>query len=222
MADGVAPDLGALYRQTRERLTDLVAALAPAAWSTPVPACPGWTVHDVVGHLTAVTEDVLAGRLVRPPTDEETAAQVARFRGWDTPSVLARWTELAPAFEPVVGAGAVWPAVLDVGTHEQDVRSAVGLPGARRSDVVVLGAAQLLAWLRPPVPLRVVVEDDAFDVGTGAGPGLTVRSDRFEVFRWRLGRRSRRQLGALDWSADPAPVLDHLVIFGPALADVVE
>ena len=43
-----------------------------------------------------------------------------------------------------------------------------------------------------------------------------------EVFRWRMGRRSRGQLAALDWSGDPAPVLDHLVIFGPARADIIE
>jgi hypothetical protein len=37
-----------------------------------------------------------------------------------------------------------------------------------------------------------------------------------------MGRRSRDQLAALDWSGDPAPVLDHLVIFGPARTDIVE
>ena len=50
--------------------------------------------------------------------------------------------------------------------------------------------------------------------------GLT--TTRYEAFRWRMGRRSRGQLAALDWSGDPAPVLDHLVVFGPAGADIIE
>jgi hypothetical protein len=37
-----------------------------------------------------------------------------------------------------------------------------------------------------------------------------------------MGRRSRGQLAALDWSGDPSPVLDHLVVFGPAMADIAE
>ena len=229
MADGAPPDLAALYRQTRTRLGELVGGLGPAELATAVPACPGWSVHDVLAHLTAVAEDVLEGRLTAPPDDEHTAGQVARFRGTPTGTVLERWAELAPQLEAMIDTFTVWPAVLDVGTHEQDIRTAVGLPGARHSDVVVLGAAQLLTWLRPPVPLRVVVEDETFHTGPDGEPGrgpdhepLTVRSDRFEVFRWRLGRRSRRQLSAMDWSADPTPVLDHLVIFGPSPVDLVE
>jgi hypothetical protein len=37
-----------------------------------------------------------------------------------------------------------------------------------------------------------------------------------------MGRRSGAQLAALDWSADPAPVIDHLAVFGPAAHDIVE
>jgi hypothetical protein len=37
-----------------------------------------------------------------------------------------------------------------------------------------------------------------------------------------MGRRSRAQLAALDWSGDPSPVLDHLTFFGPSAADIIE
>lgn len=49
-----------------------------------------------------------------------------------------------------------------------------------------------------------------------------LRTDRFEAFRWRLGRRSRAQLAGMDWTGDPSPILDDLVIFGPADSDVHE
>ena len=89
----------------------------------------------------------------------------------------------------------------------------------------------MLRWLRPPVP-TVVHVGDAGDVVVGVladGDGvagqeieLELTTTRFEALRWRLGRRSRHQLASMAWSADPAPVLDHLVVFGPAAGDLVE
>jgi hypothetical protein len=67
-----------------------------------------------------------------------------------------------------------------------------------------------------------MVEDAEFRLGPDSGPPLTLATTRFEAFRWRMGRRSRDQLAALGWSGDPAPVIDHLVVFGPAACDVVE
>jgi hypothetical protein len=80
----------------------------------------------------------------------------------------------------------------------------------------------LIARLRPPVRLRVTVEDTQIQVGPDGEPVLGLTTTRYEAFRWRMGRRSRGQLAALDWSGDPAPVLDHLVVFGPARADIIE
>jgi hypothetical protein len=70
--------------------------------------------------------------------------------------------------------------------------------------------------------LCVTVEDTEYRAGPDGDPGLGLRTTRYEAFRWRMGRRSRDQLAALDWSGDPAPVLDHLVVFGPARTDIIE
>jgi hypothetical protein len=134
--------------------------------------------------------------------------------------------------------------------REQDIRGAIGRPGARDTEEVRLSADLLLAALSPPVPLRVAVEDAEFRVGPpgaadagaadagaagagaagaagagaagAAGAGLGLRTSRFEALRWRMGRRSRAQLAKLDWTGDPAPLLDHLVVFGPAARDITE
>jgi uncharacterized protein (TIGR03083 family) len=217
-----AADPARLYRETRERLTALVAGLDEVELGAPVPACPGWSVADVIGHLAAITEDALAGRLTGPPSEAETAVQVDRFRGRPMAQTLARWTELAPQFEEIVAAFKVWPAVIDVASHEQDIRGAVGRPGARDTDVIREMSDWLLAGLRLPVRLRVTVEDTQIQVGPDGEPVLGLTTTWYESFRWRMGRRSRDQLAALDWSGDPAPVLDHLVIFGPARADIIE
>jgi hypothetical protein len=218
------PDLAQLYRDTRERLSGLVLELTSSELATVVPACPSWSVSDVMGHLLAVVEDVMAGRLTRPPTDAETAAQVARHRGTPISAVVENWTELAPSFEELIGRAAVWPAVIDAAAHEQDIRGALGQPGARDTAVVKIAAERLLTGLQPSVPVRVVCED--FEARSGPDdldrPELVLRTTRFETFRWRLGRRSRSQVQDLDWSGDPGPVINQLFVFGPSPTDILE
>ena len=45
--------------------------------------------------------------------------------------MLDRWAAGAPQFEDAIQAFEIWPAVIDVGTHEQDIRGAIGRPGAK-------------------------------------------------------------------------------------------
>ncbi len=167
------PDLSRLYHDTRERLILLLSALDDAALATRVPACPAWSVQEVVAHLSAVSQDVLAGRLTRIATEEETAAQVARFKDHDLAGILAAWEDVAPPFERLVGSLRAWPAVLDIASHEQDIRAAVGQPGGRDAEVVWQSAGWLLTRLRAPVPLRVRVEDTEFRAGPGRATGLS-------------------------------------------------
>jgi uncharacterized protein (TIGR03083 family) len=240
MSDSAGPDLAALYQQARLRLMELASGLDAAELATAVPACPGWAVRDVIAHLTAVAEDAVAGKLAGPPSDEVTAAQIARLADVRVPALLDRWTAAAPQFEHRVGTARVWAALIDVTSHEQDVRGALGTPGARDSAAVRHCTTWLLSGLRVPVPLLVATEDgsvlagprgEAGHVGTadpgGAAStdgraGLTLSTSRFEAFRWRMGRRSRAQLAAMRWSGDPAEVLGHLSVFGPATDDVDE
>jgi uncharacterized protein (TIGR03083 family) len=220
--DEPGPDLGRLYLDTHARLAALLAGLDETALATPALTCPGWSVHDVFAHLLATTEDALAGRLTGPPDEASTAVQVARFAGHDTGRMLATWAQTAPRFAEVVGAFKVWPAVIDIASHEQDIRGATGQPGARGSEAVRVCADALLSVFDPPVPVRVTVEDREYRAGPDQGDALGLATTRFETLRWRMGRRSRAQLAALDWAGDPAPVLDHLVVFGPAEHDIIE
>src|SRR5262249_7823675 len=175
-----------------------------------------------IGHLAAIPEDALAGRLTGPPSEEETAAQVDRFRGRPMAQTLAGWTELGQRFEEVVAAFKGWPAVIDGASHEQDIPGAGGRPGAGNRGWMGEWGGGLPPGLRPPVRLRVTVEDAQIQVGPDSAPVLGLTTTWYEAFRWRMGRRSRDQLAALDWSGDPAPALDHLVVFGPARAGLIE
>ena len=60
--------LADLYCETKDRIVGLLDDPDAAQWNRPVPACPGWSVRDVVAHLTAVALDLLDGRLTVPPS----------------------------------------------------------------------------------------------------------------------------------------------------------
>jgi uncharacterized protein (TIGR03083 family) len=214
-----------LYQETRERIIALLSGLDDAAWNTPVPACPGWSVRDVVAHLAAVAEDWASGRLAGAPNDDETAAQIARFGGCDVAEILAAWTDAAARLDHIAETAGVAPPLGDITCHEHDVRAALGRPGARESAAVRCASDQLLGTLRTPVAMRVTVEDAQYRSGPHDGAEraeILLSTRRFEALRWRTGRRSRTQLAAMDWSGDPTPVLDHLYMFGPAQADLIE
>ena len=216
--------ISGLYRAARLRIVDLVDG-HPERLHLPVPATPGWRVHDVVAHLVGCAEDVTGGRApVDGPTPEWTATHVGRGRGRVGGELLDRWEERSRVLERIIDRGRIWPIVVDVGAHEHDIRGALGDTGARNSRLVTRGAAVLLDELRTPLPLRVCTETGEFHSGPPPDGGLitTLRTTSFEAFRWRLGRRSRAQLRAMHWDADPMPFLDHLCEFGPAEVDVVE
>ena len=50
---GVKADPQQIYREGRGRVTELVRDLDADALATPVPACPGWTVRDLLCHSSA-------------------------------------------------------------------------------------------------------------------------------------------------------------------------
>lgn len=220
MSDPV--DLGAHYALARTRLVGLLDGAPEDTWSTPVPACPGWDVKAVLSHLVGIIEDAAAGRLSGPPDEAQTAAEVERHRADDPAELLARWGELSPLIEAVATEQQIWPAVLDVVSHEQDVRGALGRPGGRDAEIVALGARYLVEGRRLSRPLTIDMGADGLVRSRGEGAPLELRASAFEVLRLRLGRRSRAQVLALDWSEDPGSVVDELFTFGPAGRDIVE
>jgi uncharacterized protein (TIGR03083 family) len=214
-------EVGDLYRSGRLRIEQMLGALEPDRWAVPVPACPGWDVHAVLAHLVGVVEDSGAGRLNGPPGPEQTAAEVARHGSTPPDELLWRWTELSPPFERVLSAGSIWPAFFDVLSHEHDLHGALGTVGDRDGDVVLV-AKLLVRGVDMGRPFQV---DTGEVVLTSSVPGeepLVLRASAFEVFRLRMGRRSRAQVLAMDWSEDPGDLVDRLFVFGPAEQDLVE
>lgn len=218
-------DLGGHYRRSRVRLQALLVDSTDEEMTAPVPACPGWTVHDVLAHLVGIIEDAFAGRISGPPTPAQTNDQVARHASTSVSGLIEIWESLAEPFEQAVTERQIWPAMLDVLSHEQDIRSALDRPGARDVDSIRIGARQLLESLDLDA-VDIWLDDSATPDTSYPRPGepatIQLRTSHFEFFRLRLGRRSAQQVIAMEWSRDPSPILDELFIFGPSLLSLAE
>jgi uncharacterized protein (TIGR03083 family) len=202
------------YRSLRARIGDVVKGCDP---TTPAPATPEWSVHDVVAHLVGVSDDVVNGRLDGVATDPWTAAQVDARRDASIDDMLSEWDEKGPPFETMLASvptEIAGQALFDAMTHEQDIRHALRRPGGRDADAVDL-AWEWIAVVRTQgeaPAIRVVTDRGAELIGTGE-PIATVEAPRFEILRAFTGRRSAKEIEAYGWT--PPPARPELLLAAP-------
>jgi uncharacterized protein (TIGR03083 family) len=223
-------EVGTAYAAGRQRISELV--LEPGADAVDVPACPEWTVHDVVSHVTGICADILAGNLDGVTTPAWTEAQVVPRRELPIADVVAEWAETAPQVEAMVDqfGSAGQQLVADLTTHEHDIRGALGRPDARDSDGIAIGLEFLMTagvgpvFVERKVPaLELVMGAETRVLGEGP-PAVRLEADRFAVLRAFTGRRSEAQIRAMRWSGDVEPYLP-VFTWGPFTVpdhDIVE
>lgn len=196
-------DLGVAYGAARVRICDLVSP-AGADGHMVVPASPAWTVQNVMAHISGIAADATSGNMAGAPGEEWTAAQVARSEGKSVPDLIAEWEQSGPlleAFLSAPGGELASAAVIDIHTHEADLRHALGAPASVPADFLQWAAATLRDGF-----VAAVAE-------AGLAP-VEVAANDFDWFRGRLGRRTVDEVRAFTWSLDPAPYLDSFFIFG--------
>ncbi len=203
-------DSATAYDAVRTRMTALLGQADPEQLARQVPACPDWTVHDLLAHVTGVAVDVSAGRIEGAGSDPWTAAQVEARKDASRDDLLAEW-EAAPIGAALLEADTMQAAqvVFDLTTHEHDLRGALELPGERDSEGVDVGwtwATTVLGMLRDGYGEGAVVLTTPAGATTcgAAEPTSGVTADRFELFRAMTGRRSADQVAAWDWTGEPA------------------
>ncbi len=187
------------YRAVRLAVTDLVADRD--AGSLPVPACPEWTVEDLLRHLVGIAALVI-GRI--------SGWAPATTGGTDIPNLLSEWGRLGPRAEELIaeqGGRCGNLLIMDAFTHELDLRHALGvvppvehLAFARAFEVLANGfSASVIAHNLPGV--RLSVGDTQWLVGD-SDPVATVTADRTALVRSLAGRRTERQITELGWDRD--------------------
>ena len=172
-------ELGARYLEVRGRIVDLARDVAEAG-PVPVPACPGWSVHGLLSHLTGNCADVMRGNIEGAATDPWTAAQVEERKDRPTADVLAEWDELAPSYAEMIDdfPGGFGPMALsDITVHEHDLRGALGRPGERDSDAVKFATRFVITHVFHPGlvaaglgPLELRADGSSWLVGTSDPP----------------------------------------------------
>ena len=172
------------YAALRERVTELMRTLSLEQSKTVVPHCPQWTVKDCLAHMVGVPEDVISGQMDGVATDAWTDRQVQRHTNDSVDDLLDVWETNAPVFAkilPNIPQPVLSQFMFDQTTHEHDIRTAVGQPGAR--DTLAVAVAE--GFIRNSLAQQ---SDPA--IAQLAAHKLT----GFEFLRTFSGRRSRSQI----------------------------
>jgi uncharacterized protein (TIGR03083 family) len=212
-------DAVAAYRLVYERVDTLVRGRADVA-ELPVPACPAWTIRQTVAHLAGVAQDIVALNMENKASDSWTQAQVDRLGGYAVDELLDMWGQ---AIDPMTmmldraPQASACQLIMDVLTHEHDIRGALNEPGSRTGDLTfevslafsaTMGDQFIrqagLPSLRMTTPTIGSVQ--LGDRQTAHGQVALDVSD-FEALRTFGGRRSVPQLMALPWDGDPTQLL---------------
>ena len=191
------------YRQVRNNVLEVLTS-ARAEENPVVPACPEWTLRDLLAHLTG-SAALAIGRMSGWP-----AAHPSASADMGVAELVDAWDRLGSEVDLLLSertgrAGNL--LVTDAFTHELDIRYAVGapLPGdhpafAGAFEVLATGfSAGVSAHALPAV--RMSTGSTQWTVGEGEA-AATVTADRYDLYRSLAGRRTHAQITGLEWDRD--------------------
>ncbi|MGK3202391.1 maleylpyruvate isomerase family mycothiol-dependent enzyme [Amycolatopsis sp. MEPSY49] len=167
-----------------------------------VPACPEWTVADLLGHLTGIAERVLARHGGAVPVSAASTV----------PELLDHWDDVGEDLDrrlAEAGGRSGEVMVMDAYTHELDLRAALGVPPpvehaawAPSFEVLVRGFSGSVAGRGLPALRLRTTGGSQWTAGVGR-PRATLTAPAHELYRALAGRRSLAQLSGLEWDAAP-------------------
>ena len=215
-----------------------------------VPACPAWTVSDVLAHVVGLSLDATSGRLpvidlleqwrddsVVETRDRMTADQVDRAAGEPIEELVTRWRQVTPRLAAMLSGATPFPdpapfglaaiLVTDLVIHDQDVRGALRVHNAPDGPASSLALATYLFSVdyrirQLALPALGVRSGDKVRILGSGEPAATVAGPQFELLRAFGGRRSREQLLAFNWKGDPSPYIPLLPAYGERVDALVE
>lgn len=235
------PDLAAAYDKTRASMTALASDLDAERREAKVPACPDWTVTNLIAHVTSIAASLASGEFpadLNPSAfwDQDMAKRREAFidgalaerteRTLD--EILDEWARTMDPLMAMMRGERPWPTtevpmidwilVTDIAVHHHDLRGAIGEPGERDSLATGLSLRSYIEGMR----FRALVEQlPGFTVVAGArswtignDPAATVTADPFELARAVSGRRSPDQIRGFGWDAEPEPYLPYFYPYG--------
>jgi uncharacterized protein (TIGR03083 family) len=175
------------YIALRARVIDLLRSTPESSGNIVVPCTPAWTVRQLAAHLVGVPEDILAGRMEGVASDAWTQAQVERFGHLALIELADMFEGSAPRIDGIlhhIPQPIISQFVMDAVTHEQDMRSALGVPGGRDSKAVEVGVGFFLNLIE-------VSDPPLFNELTSTA------ISQWDILRSLTGRRTVEQMNSL-------------------------
>jgi len=212
-----------LYVQAQASFVDLFQSLDSEQMATRVPCTPAWTVRDVLSHVSGVTDDIVNGRIEGAATDSWTASQVERWRDSDPAGLIDRWNSQIGGVADLLEQIGEGRPPSDCHSHELDIRHALGLFDGQSSEIIDFMTARFGA-VSCGRPVAITFADGTTAEMPGVGDPIALSGlTQFEFVRSRLGRRTRDQVAAYDWSEQPSDqMLTEWFAFGPSQIPIVE
>ena len=214
---------GEAYSATRRRVLDLVGGITDEEAARTVPACPDWSVRDVVAHLTGIAVDATKGELEGVGSPEWTQRQVDERKDLPLADLLAEWDEAGTQIDGALEYFPKAAASLFVGdtvTHEHDIRLPLKRPGDRDAPAVELAVDGYVRWLgrrlrEAGLPATKVIAEGREWIAGKEEPAIEVEAPTtFDLLRALTGRRTRDEIAAFAWSGDSGPFLDSFSMYG--------
>ena len=234
-------EIADIYEQLRNDISELAAALGPEDLDKDVPATPGWSIRDIVAHLTADATCTIAGDFPREffeafgesaavaMVNDWTSRQLEERQGRSLEDLLQEWKSSSVDLTAMMRGEKPWPEgsvsfadrvlLTDAAVHQQDIFGALGIERAREAVPIKIGLSGYIAtmgWRLTAAnipPLRFDVGEKSYATGEG-DVAATVHASRFELFRAMSGRRSPEQIRAYEWDGDAEPYIPYFYPYG--------
>jgi uncharacterized protein (TIGR03083 family) len=214
------------YARTRERVSELLAGASDDELARVVPACPAWTVHDLLAHVVGIPAALSTGR--HPTGDIGTwlSELVAERSDQQASALQEEWRSLDPALEALL-SGPAGLLFADLAVHEHDFRGALGRPDHAALEVEELLPRTIAAFKGPLeeaglVPIEVRAGERVWRSHDGEA-GWTLVVDPWTAVRALNSRRTADELYALPSHGDARgylPILDaHLPLPAASLGE---
>ena len=220
-------DAVAEWTDAYERVRALVADTDQDQAELTVPACPGWTVRELLAHMVGLDVDVVRGDEPDDHNSEWTQQQVDARASDSISDLLEEWQEVAGPLRDWMHANTTRP-LGDVIIHEQDLRGALGVSGAQDTDGLHALRDRMVGRFAGEVtdlpPIALVGEDWRWcSSGEAEDAEVVVRASAFDLTRAVMTRRSAAQLRGWVERGDIEPFLPAFAGLGPLpAADLTE
>jgi hypothetical protein len=209
----VAENLFPAYARTRERIIGVLETTSAEERARVVPACPDWTVRQLLAHVVSIPAALSAGRRPGGNIGGWLSELVGERDGQPAESLHDEWRSLDRELEAML-SGSSGLLYADLAVHEHDFRGALGRPDHSALDVDDMLPRTIAAFSSPLqeaglAPIEVRAGDQVWRSHDGA-PGWTLMVDPWTAVRAINSRRTVDELRSLPCRGNPDPYLPIL------------